>query len=292
MYQPVSAFQDKRFNIYKLNQYALLLSISEHRLRIACIEHGTNRCLLLEAYQIENITSSAYLLIELQKFFQEHPFIATVGWRKVVVIFENERYTLIPTHLYQEGYAADYLKLTVDIVQQEVGYYHHHTELGTTVVFAIDAAIVDWLKNGYQSKDFRVIHQASALITSTHFYLYRKQLVAEAAVLVIADSNVMHITVMDQAKLVYYNRFAYNSSDEFLQYILIVMYTLALTPEFHQVILGGSIARNSVAHQKICSYIRHVSFIERPPHLQLAWALKKELLTNYFELLNFYPAVE
>lgn len=292
MYQPVSTFQDKRFNIYKLNQYALLISVGDYRVRIACIEHGTNRCLLLEAYQIENVTSSASLLIELQKFFREHPFIATVGWRKVVVIFENGRYTLIPTPLYQEGYAADYLKLAVDTDQQDVRYYHHDTDLGTTVVFGIDTATIDWLKDGYQSKDFHVIHQASALITSIHFYLYMKKLVAEATVLVVAEDNMMHITVMDQAKLIYYNRFAYNSSDEFLQYILIVMYTLALTPEFHPVILAGSIARNSVAHKKISSYIRHVSFIERPPHLQLAWAFKNELLTNYFELLNFYPAVE
>lgn len=291
MYQPVSAFQDKRFNIYKLHQYVLLISIGDYRLRIACIEHGTNRCLLLEAYQIEKTTSSASLLVELQHFFQGHPFIATVGWRKVVVVFENGQYTLVPTSLYQEDYAADYLKLAVDTDQQGISYYHHHTDLGTTVVFAVDSYIVDWLKQGYQSKEFYVIHQASALIISTHFYLHKKKLAANPTVLVVAEEHVMHIIVMEQAKLVYYNRFAYNSSDELLQYILIVMYTLALTPEFHPVILTGSITKNSVAHKKIGSYIRYVSFIEKPPHLQLAWTLKSELLTSYFELLNFYPAL-
>jgi hypothetical protein len=119
-----------------------------------------------------------------------------------------------------------------------------------------------------------------------------KKLVTGAIVLVVAENNVMHITAMDQGKLLYYNRFVYTSSDEFLQYILIVMYTLALTPEFHPVVLAGSITKNSIAHRKIRSYIRHVSFIERPPHLQLAWNLKNDLLTNYFELLNFYPALE
>lgn len=292
MYQPVSAFQDKRFNIYRLSQYVLLLSISDHRLRIACIEQDTNRCLVMEAYQIRSSSSAIPLLTKLQKIFQVHPFIATAGWKKVIVIFENEWYTLLPTPLYQADHAADYLKLTTDIDHQELSCYHHHTGLNTTVVFAMHTAIVDWLKNGYQSKDFQVIHQASALITSTHFYLSIKKLIAEATVLVVAEGEMMHITVMEQTKLVYYNRFRYDSSDEFLQYILIVMYTLALTPEFHPVLLAGSIAKNSIAHQKIGSYIRHVSFIEKPSHLQLAWNLKKELLTHYFELLNFYPVVQ
>lgn len=292
MYQPVSTFQDKRFNIYQLSHYILLLSIGDDRLRIACIEYGTNRCLLLQTYQIKRDTASSPLLVVVQQLFREHPFVGTVGWKKVIVIFENEQYTLLPTHLYQDKYAAHYLKLAVGIGQQDVRCYHYDNDLGVTVVFAIETALVDWLKNGYQSKEFYVIHQASALVTSTHFYLNTKKLVAEATVLVVAEDNVMHITVMDQAKLLYYNRFEYNSSDEFLQYILIVMYTVALKPSFHQVILAGSITKNSVAHKKIRSYIRHVSFIEKLPHIQLIWWCRKALLTNYFELLNFYPAVE
>jgi len=288
MYQPVISVKDKRFSVYRLGQYYLLISIGSNRLRISCVDQVSSRCLLMEAYQIDADNSTQYLTI-LQQLFREHPFIATSAWKKVVLCFENQQYTLVPSALFQENNSADYLKLAVDIADQAVKHCIH-TDLGLAVVFAVDESIANWLQKGYTAEHCCIIHQANSLIAGTAAYIQAKKLYAEAKVFVLAESGHMHITVVEKSQLLYYNRFAYNSSDEFLQYILIVMYTLALNPGVHEVILAGSVVKNSLVHKKMRNYIRHVSFSEKPPYLKFSWSFKKDLIINYFDLVNLYPA--
>jgi hypothetical protein len=242
----------------------------------------------MEAYQIDADNPAQYLPI-LQQLFREHPFIATSAWKKVVLCFENQQYTLVPSALFQEKDSADYLKLAVDIADQTVKYCIH-TELGLAVVFAVDESIVNWLQKGYTTEHCCIIHQANSVIAGTAAYIQAKKLYTEAKVFVLAEAGHIHITVVEKSQLLYYNRFAYNSSDEFLQYILIVMYTLALNPGVHEVIVAGNIVKNSVVYKKMRNYIRYVSFSEKPPYLKFGWSFKKDLIINYFDVINFYPA--
>jgi len=288
MYQPIISVKDKRFSVYRLGQYYLLISMGSNRLRISCIDPVSNRCLLMEAYKIDADNSTQYLGI-LQQPFQEHPFIATSAWKKVTICFENQHYTLVPSALFQEKSSADYLKLAVDVTDQAVKYCIH-TDLGLAVVFAVDSNIANWLQNGYTTEHCCIIHQANSLIAGTVAYMQAKKLYADAKVFVLAEADYMHITVVEKSQLLYYNRFAYNSSDEFLQYILIVMYTLALNPGVHEVIVAGSVVKNSLVYRKMRNYIRHISFSEKPPYLKFSWSFKKDLIINYFDLVNFYPA--
>jgi hypothetical protein len=242
----------------------------------------------MEAYQIDADNSTQYLSI-LQQLFHEHPFIASSAWKKVALCFENQRYTLVPNALFQERNSADYLKLAVDMSDQAVKYCIH-TDLDLAVVFAVDSDIVNWLQNGYTMEHCCITHQANSLIAGTVTYMQAKKLHAEPRVFVLAEPEYMHITVVEKSQLLYYNRFAYSSSDEFLQYILIVMYTLALNPGMHEVIIAGNVVKNSLIHRKMRNYIRRVSFSEKPPYLKFGWSFKKDWIANYFDLVNFYPA--
>ncbi|OJW66756.1 MAG: hypothetical protein BGO68_00260 [Candidatus Amoebophilus sp. 36-38] len=242
----------------------------------------------MEAYQIDSSSPSAYL-DTLKQLFQEHPFLATSAWRQVAICFENQQYTLVPIPLFQEKSSIDYLKLAVNIENESVKYCLH-PDLNIAVVFGVDAAVATWLQKGYTQDHCHILHQASSLIEGTIGYANAKKMGVEPKVFVLAEMDHMHITVIEKSQLLYYNRFAYNSSDEFLQYILIVMYTLALNPNVHEVIVAGNVVKNSLVYKKMRNYIRYVSFSDIPPHLKFGWSFKKSFIINYFDLLNFYPA--
>jgi hypothetical protein len=290
MYQSIISIKDKRFSVYRINHYYLLISIGSNRLRIACIDPEASRCLLMEAYQIDATTSSEYFTI-LKQLFQEHPFLATSAWKKVVICFENQQYTLVPTSLFQEENSIDYLKLAVDVETQSVKYCLH-TDLDVSIVFAVDPVIANWLQNGYNKDHTYIVHQANSIIASTTSYLNAKKLGGGPKVFVLAETGYMHITVMEKSQLLYYNRFVYNSSDEFLQYILIVMYSLALNPALNEVILAGNVVKDSLVYKKMRNYIRYIYFSDKPPYLKFSWSFKKSIIANYFELVNFYPATD
>ena len=288
MYKSIISIKDKRFSVYRLNQYYLLVSIGNNRLRLTSIDQESDRCLLMEAYQIDSGSPSAYL-VTLKQLFQEHPFLATSAWRKVAICFENQKYTLVPIPLFQEKNSIDYLKLAVNI-ENESARYCLHPHLNIAVVFAVDDPVAAWLQKGYHPDHCHIVHQASSLIEGAIGYANAKKLSLEPRVFVLAETDYMHITVIEKSQLLYYNRFAYSSSDEFLQYILIVMYTLALDPSIHEVIVAGNVVKNSLVYRKMRNYIRYVSFSDIPPHLKFSWSFKKSFIINYFDLLNFYPA--
>lgn len=290
MYQSILSIKDKRFSVYRLSQYYLLISIGNNRLRVSCVDQESSRCLLMEAYQIEAVDSSNYLAT-LKQLFQEHTFLATSAWKKVVICFENQQYTVLPAPLFREEDSIEYLKLAVDVENQAIKHCFH-SDLNVVVVFAVDPAISSWLQNGYNSDHCYLVHQANSLIAGASSYVIAKRLGAEAKVFVLAETGYMHITVIEKSELLYYNRFAYNSSDEFLQYILIVMYALALNPATHEVIVTGNMVKNSLIHKKMRNYIRYVSFSDMPPSLKFGWSFKKNLIINYFDLINFYPATD
>ena len=285
-YQPILSIKDKHFSIYHLQQYHLAFSIGNTSFRISCIDQTTSRCLLLEGYRLDysHITER---ISTIRQLCQEHPFLAAKVWNAVTLCIENQQYTVIPKPLFQEKNTADYLNLAFSIGSNTVRHFVH-PNLDVVVAFAIEPSLLRWFQTTYDQASFYTIHQASSLIEGVFSYLKAKRLRASPRLFILAESKYIHITVIKKANLLYYNRFSYSNSDEFLRYILIVMHTLGLDPGSSEVILGGNITKNSLAYRKARSYIRKVVFSDRPPYLKFRCAFKKSIITNYFDILSVY----
>eukprot|EP01132_Coremiostelium_polycephalum_P000714 gene714-885_t len=237
MYHPVVSVKDKRFSIYKIESYCLLISIGQNRLRISCMDRVTNRCLLVESYRME-VANSVDYLHALQQLFKAHAFLAASSWQRVTLCFENQHYTLIPAALFQAKNTAEYLQYAIDVGGHKTAHCIH-TDLGLAIAFAIDDKIEHWLRSEYVPEKCYTVHQASSLIAGSVAYMKNKKSRTTTSVFVCVETAHLHITVVEKDKLLYYNRFAYGSSDDLLQYILVVMYTLALDPGVHSVIALG-----------------------------------------------------
>lgn len=284
-YQPIFSIKDKRLSIDHLQQYHLAISVGNTSFRVCCIDRMTNRCLLLETYKlhhghIEHISA-------IKQICQEHPLLAVKIWSTITLCIENQQYTLIPKPLFQEKNTADYLKLASSIGSNTIKYFAH-PKLDIVVAFAIDSSLLRWFQTTYDQASFYTMHQASSLIEVVFSCLKAQRLVASPRIFILAESEHVHIIVIKKESLCYYNRFPYSNSDEFLQYILIVMHTLGLDPSSSELILGGNITKDSLAYRKACSYIRKVIFSDKPTYLKFSYSFKRSIVTSYFDLLGTY----
>jgi len=293
MFQNILSIQDKRFNLSQLSQYCLLMSLGSNSLRICCIEQATARCLLLESYQLEEQWNNVNDYLEaLKQFFKKRTFVGNNDWKKVVVFYENQKYTLVPTALFDAHSRIDYLNL-VTCNAGNITQYCTHNSLGITVIFGANPLIVNYLQNTYQQiTKYYQAHQANSLIAGSIFYLNAKNEDKAPIVIVFSDKIHLHISVTAHTNLLYYNRFAYSTSDEFLQYILIVMHALALEPTKTPVILAGNVIKHSLTHKKMLNYIRYVSFSTPTSYLKFSWRFKNDILIHFFDMLNFYPTID
>jgi hypothetical protein len=283
MYQALFRVQDKSFRMHKLPQYALVINIGPHYVRIACISEPEKRLLTLEVYQL---TAPA-----LQKIFQHHAFLATPGWRQAVVCIENQEYTLVPTALFQEVSKIDYLQAAIGVVSGKVRHCTH-ADVGLTVIFTVPTQLIDELAGiGH----YQLVHQANGMVATCLAYAKerKKKIKEKPVVFVYIQPGHVHITATKQESLLYYNRFAYTTPAMLLQYILMVMSALSLNPAADEVILMGTIAQGSPTYKMIQQYIRLISIITLPLEgLQYGWGFKKDFIRQHLDLINLYPATK
>ena len=155
-----------------------------------------------------------------------------------------------------------------------------------TVAFAVNQLLLDWLLHTSSRTNFKIIHQGSSFIEGIWTYVRARKLNKFPAVFILTEHHHMHITVMQKDRLLYYNRFMYQNSDEFLNYILIVMQALKLDPNLHEVIFWGTITKGSLAYRKAYNYIRKVALGKRPSHLKFRYNFDVTAPSTYFDILN------
>jgi len=285
-YKPLLAIQDKQLNIDSLHQYHLAISLGDSTLQICCIDKITHRCLLLEEYGLKGVRKSDYLGT-LEELYQQHALLIAGFWSAVTICIKNQKYTLVPTQLLQEDTIANYVKVACPVdTATEVIKYFTHQPLEAAVSFAIERSILDWFQKTYSRAHLQVIHQASSFIEGVRIYIKMNKLGESPKVFVLAEPDSVHITVMHRERMLYYNRFIYQDSNEFLNYILIVIQALNLNPNWHEVIFWGIITKDSLAYRKACNYIRNITLGKRPPHLRFRYFFDKIATPAYFDIFN------
>ena len=285
-YQTLLTVKDKRFNVAALSQYHLSICISDASFKVSCVNPTTTQCLFLAAYSL--VYERCQQRVEaIEQLYQDHRLLVAGNWSAVTLCISNQQYSLIPKHLFQESNLVDYLDFTCPIGAHTLKHFTH-TSLNLTVAFAMDPLIINWFQTTYEPTQLTILHQASSLIEGALSYLRSVRPSLLPRVLVFVEANHLHCIVIQKSNLLYYNRFAYTSSDEFLNYILIVMHTLKLDPGLHEVILGGRISKGSIAYRQARNHIRKLTFIGSPPSLKFRSIFNKEMCTTHWDVLSTY----
>lgn len=284
-YKLLLAVKDKRFDVANISQYHLSIHVSDAYFKVSCVNPVTTQCLLLETYVLA-YSDSHQRVHAIKQLYQDHTLLAK-SWSAVTLCIDNKQHTLVPKALVQEKNLTDYLDFTCLMDGKKIRHFTH-SSLGMTVAFAIDSSLLSWCKKTYQHTQLYVIHQASSLIQAIWTYLRENKPCLLPKVLVFVESNHLHIIVIQENKLLYYNRFEYTSSDKLLHYILIVMRTLKLDASLHEVILGGNITKSSLAYKKARNYIRKLIFISALPYLKFKGIFSKEIMRAHLDVLSIH----
>ncbi len=285
-YQTLLTVKDQRFNVAALSQYHLSICINDASFKVSCVNPTTTQCLFLEAYSLA-YGRCQQRVQAIEQLYQDHRLLASGNWSAVTLCISNQQYSLIPKQLFLESKLVDYLDFTCPIGSNTIKHFTH-SSLNLTVAFAMDPLLINWFQTNYEPTQLNILPQASSLIEGALSYLRSSRPSLLPKVLVFGEANYLHIIIIQKSNLLYYNRFAYTSSDKFLSYILIVMHALKLDPSLHEVILGGSISKGSIAYRQARNHIRKLTFIGTPPYLKFRSIFNREMWTTHWDVLSTY----
>lgn len=288
-YKLINSIKDStRFETDNLAKYHLSFQVNFELFRICVIDSETNRCLLLEDYRLSNIYSTADLLEQLDMLFEDHVLIKAGFWKSITVGIKNTQFSLIPESLFEKDYLKEYLSLNTMLDKEPDEEYHYFEQKNTAAVnvFATNERLTNWFNAMYPLKQIRVVHHTAPMIEG--IMLQKEEVKNEQSVFVLVEQYFLTIVVKQGKKLIFCNSFTFNTSEDFVYFILFVFDQLGLNPEKCPVVVFGEITHDSESFSKLYKYIRQLSFGSKPDLVRFGYQFDEVFDHRYFDLYNMH----
>ncbi|MEL6561480.1 MAG: DUF3822 family protein [Bacteroidota bacterium] len=282
----ITKIKDDKFDVDNLHNYSLSLQVGIRDFQFCVTNTKDNRCLILEDYKLEDVTTVNSRLKALHKLFDNHHLLLAGFWNSIKLSIKTHKFSLIPSQHFIKDAASDYLAVNSEIKPsvEEVLYYKHISSDAVNV-FASDIKLSKWIQSLYPQKKIQLIQQGSALIEGILRYDDHTH---EKTMFCHVDRGILHIVVTENQKLVYYNQFAIRKSNDFLKYIMLVFKELKLSQRDSKVLIWGNIKHQSSHLDLVKKYIKNVSFGSKPSYLTFSYQFDEIMDHQYFDVFSIF----
>lgn len=237
------------------------LSIQVHLsgLSFCILNRSDNSISYLNHFNFEKKLTPNHLLEELKKTLSSESAFSEL-FSVVTLIYQNELATVVPQSLYSDLNKADYLKFNSKILQTDVIECDELAINQSVVVYVPYMNINNYIFETFGEFTFK--HSTTVLIDSL---LQRTDKGDQPEVFVNVNSNHFEMLVVKSEGLQFYNYFEYQTSEDFIYYLLFSLEQQQLNPEDVTVNFTGDIEKDDTLYTMAYTYIRHVKLFE-PNH--------------------------
>jgi hypothetical protein len=280
-YKIIKKVKDENFDLEKLHQYSLLINTGVRDFQVAVVDTEDNRVLFFEDYVLGDPKDHEEHLEFVKSLFDSHELLQAGFWKQVTIGIKNSKFVQVPSSLFSEEAAFDYLKFNAKVEENEVVLHSISSVTDAVTVFAIHKGLLEMLKGFYKNVPVKFIHQAHAIISGCLSYAQ-----TDSPLYIYVDRFKLHILSLKGNKLGYYNQFVIKQFADYVKYIMLVMKSMNMNQETSQVILWGYIGKNSPHYQEFVKYIQNVAFGGRLGHLKFGYQFDEVQEHHFFDLFS------
>jgi len=209
-------------------------------------------------------------------YFYEHPFEARLAPEEILdqievvfgehnelqhefyevrVVYATDLYSIIPSSLFDETKASEYLKFNSKILSNDFIATDVIDPYSLTVVYVPFININNFFFDRFGT--FQYFHSASLLIRSILNH-EKNAINTKTYIHVLEDS--FDIIVIKKNALQLCNTHRFKTPEDFIYYVLFTLEQLDLNPETVELVLCGNIKEDDDNYKILYHYVRHVSF--------------------------------
>lgn len=196
---------------------------------------------------------------------------------------DHQLSVIIPEALFIPEKAADYLQVAVLGKKTNQLAWEKLRNTDAYVVYYLPKVIKQHLEDFF--KNIHIHHFSSTIIDSV---VRINKAENNKQLLVHHSGHRFQLIYSDQKQLLFYNDYAYSSTEDYIYFLLYAMKQLDLSPESTPIVLIGEVDRNSKLYDICYKYIRNISFGNRPKELHYSYVLKDLAEQYHFNLYNQY----
>ena len=275
--------KDPKFEIDRLEFYNLSLFIGPNDFQILISDSETNQCVLLEDYVFDSNLDDRGILAVVKFIFDDHHLLLANFWKSITVIIKNNIFSFVPKKLFSEDNISSYLKINTAFnkSQNEV-MLTYHKQLDFVNVFSIPKSIVELASKVYPEKKIKYIHKSSSLING----VVAKNEHDQKDVAIYIDRFGLHILIVNNKKLVFYNQYKIKKFSDYLKYIKLVANELKFDLELDRISLYGYLGNRTPHFNELKKTMHQLSLGSRPKNLNFGYVFDEVLEHQYFDIFS------
>jgi hypothetical protein len=271
--------RDDTFDLANLGAYQLAVLVAGGRCCLAVLETARQKIVVLEDSALASVAA-------LPALAAEHELLSSQGWGRVRVAVGGGAFTLLPAPLFKPGDEVSYLQLhhALAPTEQAVAYALPTSSPAHELVsiFAVDAALLDWLRATH-GPEARVLHHTSSLLAGL---LYQQGPTAPTRHLSLHLVGSELTLLVLGTQLEFCNVFTVSTPEDVVYYTILTMQELALNPDQDAVTAWGELTGDSATYAQLATYVRYLRFGNRPFGLHYSYRLNELAENRYFELFS------
>lgn len=207
--------------------------------------------------------------------------ILKLAFKRVRIGLVHDKNTLVPKGMFEKETASTYLENVVSYPTDDHIDFELLKVCEIVNVHATNADIINQLKGYFPGA--HIYHTLSPIILG--FRMITEHQRGKQVCLNIRD-RVLHILLFDGKKLLFCNTFHYQSSKDFIYYVMLIYDQFKLKPEVDGIHLAGTIVENSEIYHLLYRYVRHINIISAPAYYRYGKKIDKAPTHFYFDLLS------
>ncbi len=281
-YQPHISNFDKSFSESKTSGYQLFLQLDRSGLTYTIFDTQTSSFIGLESYLFNDVYNDYSLLNPVSEILESSSMLKK-SYHKFVVSYVNNRSTLIPKPLFKPDELKNYHQFNFSKQEDDAFLTDYLLNLGAYNVYSVPNVLI----NVFNKIDNVIFHHFStALIESSLLYAKKNNAISLIDVHVLPLS--FQIIAINNQSLELYNSFNYQTSEDFIYYLLFVLNQLNIKNTEATIRLIGAVDKNSAIYDMVNKYIQTINFTLTPNELKYSYVFEKITKHYYYSLFNQY----
>ena len=220
-YKLLKKIKDKDFDVESLHQYNLHILSGNRDIQFTVSDSTNGRCLLLEDYALSRVKTYKELISILDDLFDNHHLLKAGFWKSVKIGIKNNKFSLVPSKLFDKTSLFDYLKLNCKVnTETDQLLYYKHLKSDAVNCFAINKQLYNWFRSIYPKIEIGFVHQSSTLIEGV---LAQISQYPDDSIFLFVDRFKLHVISSRNKKLEYYNQFSVKKFQDYVKYIMSII---------------------------------------------------------------------
>ncbi len=241
-------------NLESLHSSRLSVQVSLNGLSFLATADKEGEKPFFKEKKLNHSTTPEELLMEIENLISENKILHQ-NFSEVSIIYSTPIYSLVPTALFDESRASEYLKFNSKILANDYIAHDVLENQGLVVVYVPFMNINNYFFEKYGT--FNYYHSVGIMLKT----ILEKEKYSLPKMYLHFQQNSFDCIVLKRGELQLCNTYIYKTPEDFIYYTLFCMEQLKLDPETLPVLLCGAINKNDDIYKIAYTYIRSLEFV-------------------------------